>query len=77
MPTGETIRPFRVEFPEEAVADLRRRVAATRWPDQETVADDSQGPRASGHCASRQRRMAAAGRAARRTQSPAPWEAWS
>jgi pimeloyl-ACP methyl ester carboxylesterase len=32
-------------MPEEAIADLRRRVAATRWPDGETVADDSQGVR--------------------------------
>jgi pimeloyl-ACP methyl ester carboxylesterase len=39
------IRPFRVGMPEEAIADLRRRIAATRWPDGETVADDSQGVR--------------------------------
>jgi pimeloyl-ACP methyl ester carboxylesterase len=39
------IRPFHVGMPEEAIADLRRRVAATRWPDGETVADDSQGVR--------------------------------
>ena len=37
------IRPFTVSFPDEALADLRRRVAATRWPEQETVADDTQG----------------------------------
>ncbi len=37
------IRPFRVDMPEEALADLRRRIAATRWPDKETVADQSQG----------------------------------
>jgi pimeloyl-ACP methyl ester carboxylesterase len=37
------IRPFRVSVPDEAVADLRRRLAATRWPDRETVADASQG----------------------------------
>jgi len=37
------IRPFRYEAPEAALADLRRRVAATRWPAAETVADDSQG----------------------------------
>ena len=37
------IRPFRVSFPDEALADLRRRIAATRWPDKETVADPSQG----------------------------------
>jgi hypothetical protein len=33
------IRPFRVKVPEADVADLRRRLAATRWPDKETVAD--------------------------------------
>jgi pimeloyl-ACP methyl ester carboxylesterase len=38
-----SIRPFRVEFPEEEVAELRRRIAATRWPERETVSDDSQG----------------------------------
>ncbi|MGH6868835.1 MAG: epoxide hydrolase family protein, partial [Methylocella sp.] len=37
------IRPFRVNFPEEAVADLRERIAATRWPERETVADATQG----------------------------------
>jgi pimeloyl-ACP methyl ester carboxylesterase len=41
----EVIRPFRVHFPEEALIDLRRRIAATRWPDPETVADDTQGVR--------------------------------
>jgi pimeloyl-ACP methyl ester carboxylesterase len=35
------IRPFRIEVPEEALVDLRRRLTATRWPDQET--DPSQG----------------------------------
>src|SRR5260370_5758798 len=34
---------FRVDFPEAEVADLRRRVNATRWPERETVTDDSQG----------------------------------
>jgi pimeloyl-ACP methyl ester carboxylesterase len=38
-----SIRPFHVAIPEEALADLRRRVTATRWPDKETVADASQG----------------------------------
>jgi pimeloyl-ACP methyl ester carboxylesterase len=38
-----TIRPFRVSVPEEELADLRRRLGATRWPDKETVADQSQG----------------------------------
>jgi pimeloyl-ACP methyl ester carboxylesterase len=40
---GTAIRPFHVEFPEEAIDDLRRRVAATRWPSKELVADRSQG----------------------------------
>jgi pimeloyl-ACP methyl ester carboxylesterase len=39
----DAIRPFRVNVPEEDLADLRRRIAATRWPDKETVADASQG----------------------------------
>jgi len=39
----EAIRPFHVDVPDAALADLRRRVAATRWPDKETVADQSQG----------------------------------
>jgi pimeloyl-ACP methyl ester carboxylesterase len=38
-----TIRPFKINVPEEQVVDLRRRIAATRWPDPETVADQSQG----------------------------------
>ena len=37
------IRPFQVQVPEAALADLRRRVAETRWPDKETVTDRSQG----------------------------------
>ena len=41
----EAVRPFKVQFPESDLADLRRRVAATRWPDRETVTDDSQGVR--------------------------------
>ena len=40
---ADAIRPFRVHFPEEALADLRRRIQATRWPDKETVGDQSQG----------------------------------
>jgi pimeloyl-ACP methyl ester carboxylesterase len=40
---GDTVRPFRVQVPESALADLKRRLAATRWPDKETVADPSQG----------------------------------
>jgi pimeloyl-ACP methyl ester carboxylesterase len=37
------ISPFHVEVPEEELAELRRRIAATRWPEKETVADESQG----------------------------------
>ncbi len=37
------IRPFHVSVPEAALTDLRRRVAATQWPDKETVTDESQG----------------------------------
>jgi pimeloyl-ACP methyl ester carboxylesterase len=37
------IRPFRIEVPEEELAELRRRIAATRWPSRELVADRSQG----------------------------------
>src|SRR5260221_12549382 len=39
----EAVRPFRVHFPDAALADLKRRIAATRWPDKEIVADQSQG----------------------------------
>ena len=42
---GNVIRPFRVDIPEAALVDLRNRLAATRLPEQETVADDSQGVR--------------------------------
>jgi pimeloyl-ACP methyl ester carboxylesterase len=41
--TQFAIRPFRVDIPQEAIADLRRRITATVWPDKETVADASQG----------------------------------
>ena len=37
------VRPFRIDVPEAALVDLRRRVLATRWPDRETVIDQSQG----------------------------------
>ncbi|HTA34899.1 MAG TPA: epoxide hydrolase N-terminal domain-containing protein [Solirubrobacteraceae bacterium] len=37
------LRQFAIEVPEAALQDLRARVAATRWPDKETVADHSQG----------------------------------
>ena len=39
------IRPFRVSFAEEQLTDLRRRIKATRWPERETVPDDTQGVR--------------------------------
>jgi pimeloyl-ACP methyl ester carboxylesterase len=39
----EVIRPFTVGFPEADLEDLRARIAATRWPEKETVANDSQG----------------------------------
>jgi pimeloyl-ACP methyl ester carboxylesterase len=37
------VRPFQVDFPEAELAELRRRINATRWPERETVTDDSQG----------------------------------
>ena len=37
------VRRFRVNVPEETLVDLRLRLAATRWPARETVADQSQG----------------------------------
>src|SRR5919107_3134340 len=37
------VRPFRVHVPEEQLADLRRRLAATRWPTRELVSDREQG----------------------------------
>ena len=37
------IRPLHVDVPEEALTDLRRRIAATQWPERETVPDQSQG----------------------------------
>jgi pimeloyl-ACP methyl ester carboxylesterase len=41
--TATAIRPFGIEVPEEQLAELRRRLAATRWPSGELVADRSQG----------------------------------
>jgi len=43
LAASDAIRPFRVNIPEADLADLRRRILATRWPDQETVSDQSQG----------------------------------
>jgi hypothetical protein len=42
-PDDKKIRPFHINVPEENLVDLRNRIAATRWPDQETVSDRSQG----------------------------------
>ncbi|HEY4369809.1 MAG TPA: epoxide hydrolase [Steroidobacteraceae bacterium] len=39
----EAIRPYHVHVPDADLTDLHRRIANTRWPDKETVADDSQG----------------------------------
>jgi hypothetical protein len=41
--TSPPVRPFHVNFPETELTELRRRINATRWPEQETVADASQG----------------------------------
>jgi pimeloyl-ACP methyl ester carboxylesterase len=41
--TATEIRPFQVDVPEEELEDLRRRIGATRWPEKETVPDQTQG----------------------------------
>ena len=41
--TATDIRPFHFDVPDEALEDLRGRIAATNWPERETVADESQG----------------------------------
>jgi pimeloyl-ACP methyl ester carboxylesterase len=41
--SGAEIRAFEVDIPQEELHELRRRVSATRWPERETVADESQG----------------------------------
>jgi pimeloyl-ACP methyl ester carboxylesterase len=43
MSSGTEIRPFQVDMPDVAIADLRRRIADVRWPGKELVADRSQG----------------------------------
>lgn len=43
MTEDQTIRPFTVHFPEADLADLRARIVATRWPEQEPVTDHTQG----------------------------------
>jgi pimeloyl-ACP methyl ester carboxylesterase len=42
-PGDTSIRPFHVHVPQAQLDDLRRRIAQTRWPDKETVSDESQG----------------------------------
>jgi pimeloyl-ACP methyl ester carboxylesterase len=41
--TSAEIRPFHIDVPQEELVELRQRILATRWPEQETVADESQG----------------------------------
>ena len=43
MSSNGSIRPFQIDIPEEPLQELRRRVAAARWPDRETVSDRTQG----------------------------------
>ena len=40
---GDAIHPFRINFPEADLTELRRRINATRFPERETVADQSRG----------------------------------
>jgi hypothetical protein len=42
-PGDAATRPFHISFPETDLVDLRRRIAETRWPDKEAIADASQG----------------------------------
>jgi pimeloyl-ACP methyl ester carboxylesterase len=41
--TATEIRPFQIDVPQDELDDLRRRIAATRWPEKETVSDATQG----------------------------------
>ncbi|AVT39130.1 epoxide hydrolase family protein [Plantactinospora sp. BB1] len=43
MSNDNEIRPFRLDTPEDAIADMHRRIGATRWPSRELVTDRSQG----------------------------------
>ena len=43
MSSETEVRAFRVDMPSETIAELQRRIAATRWPSKELVADRSQG----------------------------------
>jgi hypothetical protein len=40
---AENVIPFRVQIPNSELEDLKKRIQSTRWPDRETVADNSQG----------------------------------
>jgi pimeloyl-ACP methyl ester carboxylesterase len=42
-PAGEAIHPFHVNIPEKKLADLKRRILDTQWPEQENVKDETQG----------------------------------
>src|SRR5271157_4675687 len=42
---SDSIRPFHINIPEQQIVELRERIRATRWPDKETVNDESQGMR--------------------------------
>ena len=42
-PAVDAIRPFTFRASDEELADLKRRILATRWPERETVSDDTQG----------------------------------
>ena len=52
-PSVRVIRPFQVGFSDAEITDLRRRISATRWPERETVDDDSQGRAARDHAGAR------------------------
>jgi len=41
--TKTAIRPFKVNFPDADLTELKKRIGATRWPERETVADHTQG----------------------------------
>src|SRR5438128_6987503 len=43
QPDKDAIRPFQANFPETELAELRRRINATKWPERETVTDATQG----------------------------------
>ncbi|TML13692.1 MAG: epoxide hydrolase, partial [Actinobacteria bacterium] len=43
LETATEVHPFHVEVTEDVLTDLRRRIAATRWPEKETIAYESQG----------------------------------